>query len=65
MIKREITSADVIDFFGDRNICNQCGATISTYGDACNAPLDERCEGFNNYDDLLLQVQSALGKMPS
>ncbi len=65
MRKREITSSDVIDFFGDRQICDQCGATISTYGDACNAPLDERCEGFNTYDDMLLQVRSAHRKVPS
>lgn len=59
MSKREITSADVIDFFGDRQICNQCRATISTYGDKCSAPLDQRCQGFNAYDDMLFQVKSA------
>ena len=65
MNKREVTSADVIDFFGDRKICDQCGATISTYGDKCSAPLDQRCQGFDTYDDMLFSVQSALGKMPS
>ena len=50
---REPKSADVIDFYGDRQICDTCGATISTYGDQCNAPLDVRCDGFETYEGLL------------
>lgn len=48
-----ITSADVIDCFGDRLICDRCGATVSTYGDRCSAALNVRCPGFEAYDDLL------------
>lgn len=51
-----VTSVDVIDFFGDRKICDQCGATVSTYGDLCAVALDVRCEGFRTYDDLLALV---------
>lgn len=57
---RRVTSADVIDFFGDRHICDRCNASISTYGDSCTAPLDDRCPGFEAYDDMLLQVTTAL-----
>lgn len=47
------TSTDVIDCFGDRLICDRCGATVSTYGDRCSAALDVHCPGFEAYDDLL------------
>lgn len=50
------TSADVIDYFGDRQICHRCGASVSTYGDKCSADLDDRCEGFETYDRMLSTV---------
>lgn len=52
-------SADVIDYFGDRQICDRCGATVSTYGDKCNVPLDVRCESFETYDHMLATVAAA------
>ncbi len=60
MADRSPTSADVIDFFGDRVICSRCNATVSTYGDTCTAPLNERCPGFTAYDDLLGLVRTAM-----
>ena len=60
--ERVATSADVIDYFGDRRICDQCGANVSTYGDKCNAPLDVRCEGFETYDRMLVTCNRALTK---
>lgn len=47
---------DVIDYYGDRQICDQCGATVSSYGDKCNARLDVRCQGFETYDMMLATV---------
>jgi len=47
---------DVIDYFGDRQICDRCDATVSSYGDKCSAPLDERCQGFETYDYMLATV---------
>lgn len=29
-----------------RTICGYCEATLATYEQKCNAPLDFRCEGF-------------------
>lgn len=29
-----------------RVICEQCGATLATYGDRCSADLAARCQGF-------------------
>lgn len=57
MSERQINSADVIDYFGDRQICDQCGATVSTYGDKCSARLDVRCGGFETYERMLSTVQ--------
>lgn len=54
------TSADVIDYFGDRQICDHCGATISTYGDKCSVRLDVRCEGFETYERMLTAVRAHL-----
>lgn len=56
---RQANSADVIDYFGDRQICAQCGAAVSTYGDKCSARLDVRCEGFETYEHMLSTVQEA------
>lgn len=47
---------DVMDFFGDRRICDECGASISTYADKCTARLDVRCEGFETYERFLATV---------
>jgi len=41
--------ADIIDYFGDRQICDQCGATVSSYGDQCNPFLDIGCDGFATF----------------
>lgn len=57
---RRANSADVIDCFGDRQICDQCGATVSTYGDKCSVRLDVRCEGFENYELMLTATQEAM-----
>jgi len=54
------TSGDVIDYYGDRQICDRCGATVSTYGDRCSAPLDEACEGFQTYDHMLATVRVSM-----
>jgi hypothetical protein len=27
-------------------ICRRCNATLATYAERCNVPLDEPCEGF-------------------
>ncbi len=34
--------------FGDREICDRCGATLDTYvfTEACSADLDDHCPGF-------------------
>lgn len=62
---QKATSADVIDAFGDRQICDRCGASISSYGDVCKAALDERCEGFETYDRLLMNTQALMdGEWP-
>lgn len=53
-------SADVIDYYGDRQICDRCGATVSTYGDICTAILDDPCEGFQTYDMMLSTVKQAM-----
>lgn len=52
----EPNSADVIDYFGDRQICDTCGATVSTYGDKCSVLLDVRCAGFETYEMMLKTV---------
>lgn len=49
-------SADVIDYFGDRQICTRCGATVTSYGDKCSAALDDPCEGFQIYEQMLATV---------
>ena len=59
---RPATSADVIDMFGDRRICDRCGANVSTYGDKCQADLDERCAGFDAYDLMVLAAQSKINE---
>jgi hypothetical protein len=50
------SSIDVIDYYGDRKICGRCGASVSTYGDACTAPLDVQCQGFDNFEMMLRTV---------
>jgi len=54
-----ILMPDVIDYFGDRQICTRCDATVSTYGDKCSAALDDPCEGFQPYDMMLATVSKA------
>lgn len=51
--------ANIIDYFGDRHICDRCGASISSYSDKCSAPLDDPCEGFLAIEDMLTQVKAA------
>jgi hypothetical protein len=51
--------ADVIDYYGDRQICDHCRATVSTYGDKCSVPLDVICEGFSTYEMMLQTVARA------
>lgn len=53
-------SADVIDYYGDRQICDQCGATVSSYGDRCTVRLDVRCEGYETYEMMLRTVTRRL-----
>ncbi len=57
MTEAKVNSIDVIDYYGDRQICDRCGATISTYGDKCAADLDDACEGFRTYDMMLATVR--------
>jgi ribosomal protein L40E len=57
-------ASDVLDYFGDREICSQCGATISDYADKCSALLDVRCEGFETYEDYLQMVAIHLKGRP-
>jgi hypothetical protein len=40
------------DELGNEVICAQCGASVTTYGDVCMAPLEVRCPGFNRYDEV-------------
>lgn len=61
MSDRAISSVDCIDAFGDRVICDQCGARISTYGDLCSVPLDVRCQGFDTYEMMLAFVGEKRG----
>ena len=35
---------------GDQVICQGCGATLDTYAERCDAPLDVRCEGFRTVE---------------
>jgi len=63
-MKRRATSIDVIDYFGDRQICDRCGATVSEYGEICPAALDDPCPGFIAFDDMLCQVQRVLDSRP-
>jgi hypothetical protein len=67
MAKRTPNGNDVIDYFGDRQICDRCGANVSTYADKCPAALDDRCEGFETYEHMLTTVGRALngGNEPS
>lgn len=51
------TANDVIDFYGDRLLCDRCGAHVSTYDDKC--PTLDPCEGFWAYENLLKGVKSA------
>ena len=57
---RRANSADVIDYFGDRQICDHCGATVRTYGDKCSVRLDVRCEGFETSERMLTATQEAM-----
>lgn len=41
------TAASVTD-----EICDRCHATLATYADACSAPLDEICPGFEAVERL-------------
>jgi hypothetical protein len=38
---------------GDGVICDRCGATLDTYGDACTAALDDPCPGFMAVENAL------------
>ena len=59
--KRRIARwSDVIDMYGDRQICQRCGASVSTYGDKCEADLDDPCQGFLVYDRMLLSAQAKI-----
>jgi hypothetical protein len=38
--------AFVQGFLGSDVICEECGATLATYGSACTADLSDICHGF-------------------
>jgi hypothetical protein len=33
-------------YLGNDVICSRCGATLATYADKCNVPLEAPCPGF-------------------
>ena len=43
--------------YGDGEICTRCHATLATYQDACSAPLEEPCPGFQAIEDALRDVR--------
>jgi len=44
--RRKDEAAFVEQTLGDSVICKRCGATLSTYADACSASLSYPCPGF-------------------
>lgn len=48
----------------DSVICVQCGATLETYSEKCNVPLDVRCEGFNRVEDAIKRAADELEQQP-
>ena len=36
----------VEEIIGEGEICDKCSATLATYAELCNAPLNEPCPGF-------------------
>lgn len=40
----------------ERVICDRCGATMTTYADACTAMLDDPCPGFEAIETALQAV---------
>jgi ribosomal protein L40E len=42
-------------------ICTRCRATFGTYGEKCEADLDERCPGFNVVDRVQMDAEKEVG----
>jgi hypothetical protein len=52
------TEADRVEAYcGDNTICWRCGATLATYPDKCNVPLDAPCPGFLLIEGLRLHFR--------
>jgi ribosomal protein L40E len=58
---RERVQQLVRERLGDRIICTRCLAKFSTYADKCDAPLDERCPGFNVVDRVQMAAEKEVG----
>ncbi|SDD94092.1 hypothetical protein SAMN05216337_1017102 [Bradyrhizobium brasilense] len=58
---REKVQRLVRERLGERLICTRCGAKFSTYSDKCEAPLDERCPGFNVVDRVQMAAEKEVG----
>lgn len=46
---------------GSGTICSRCNATFATYGEKCEADLDERCPGFNAVDLVQMRAEKEVG----
>ena len=53
----EQTRKAVEKLLGNQVICSRCGATLHAYYSRCDAPLDERCPGFEAVERAILKVQ--------
>jgi ribosomal protein L40E len=58
---REKVNTLVRQRIGAGSICGRCHATLGTYGETCNADLDERCPGFNAIDLQTTRAEKDLG----
>lgn len=58
---RERVQQLVRERIGSGVICSRCCATFSTYGDKCEADLDERCPGFNAVDLVQMRAEKEVG----
>lgn len=58
---RERVALLVRERIGSGVICSRCCATYATYGDRCEADLDERCPGFNAVDLIQARAEKEVG----
>lgn len=63
--ERGIEARRIVDEkLADVLICQRCGATGKTYGDACSADLDDWCDGFDRIETELSAALAPTNQEP-